>query len=617
MPMPKPIEERSAGADRKPDTIPAAFWDRVARNPGKVALRYKRLGIWHEVTWKEFGEQVHACAYGLMALGVEPGGKVALLSEDRVEWFFADLGALAAGAVSVGVFATNSAEQCCYVVGHSEAGIWIVENQEQYDKVVQVRDRLPAVKYVILIDPTGVRGIQDPTVMTLDALRARGRKLAEERPELLERRMSAIRPGDTALLMYTSGTTGPPKGVMHSHRGFLEGARSALAAVGLNETDEGICYLPLSHIMERVTSYSGGFLRGATGSCAESPATLLRDLREVGPTGFAAVPRTWERLKAHIELGLEHATWLKRQAYRLALRMGYRWSRDRLGGARPTPGMRVGHWMAEWIVLRKLRERVGLHRLRMAFSGAAPIAPEVIQFFLALGVPMREGYGQTETGCTVFSPPNGLRLGTVGVPAPGVEFRTGEQDEILCRAPGLLQGYYKDPAGTAAKLRDGWFRSGDRGFIGEDGYLRLTGRVSDMMITSAGRNVAPQNLENMLKASNYIMDAVLIADGRPYLTALIAMDEETVSHWAQNHDVPFSSFADLAGRPEVVSLIEGEVRKANQRWSDREQILGFRILKWELTHGEEELTPTLKVRRKIICERYSDLIEEMYRHAAA
>jgi len=230
---------------------------------------------------------------------------------------------------------------------------------------------------------------------------------------------------------------------------------------------------------------------------------------------------------------------------------------------------------------------------------------------------MREGYGQTETGCTVFSPPNGLRLGKIGVPAPGVEFRTGEQDEILCKAPGLLQGYYKDPKATAEKLRDGWFRSGDQGFIDEDGYLRLTGRVSDMMISSAGRNIAPQNLENMLKASNYIMDAVLIADGRPYLTALIAIDEETVSHWAQNHDVPFSSFADLATRPEVVSLVQGEVRKVNQSWSDREQILDFRILKWELTHDEEELTPTLKVRRKIICERYSDLIEEMYPHAAA
>jgi len=338
-------------------------------------------------------------------------------------------------------------------------------------------------------------------------------------------------------------------------------------------------------------------------------------LKEVAPTFFTAVPRTWEKLKAQVEINIDEATWLKRKVCRLALTSGAMWQGIRQNGGSPSLPARVLHLATEWMVIRKLRERLGFHRIRMAYSTAAPIASEVLEFFRTLGIPLREVYGMTETGVTAATRPGQFRLGTVGTSAPGVDLRIDENGELWCKGPGLLKGYLKDPEATAAVFNNGWFRTGDMGAIDENGHLHLTGRVSEMMITSSGRNVAPQNIENMLKASSYIMDAVVVAEARPYLSALIAIDEETVSHYAQTNGIPFSSFASLAMRPEIVELIAGEVRKVNKRWSDREQIQDFRILKWELTHDEEELTPTMKVRRKIICESYSELIEEMYPNA--
>jgi long-chain acyl-CoA synthetase len=329
------------------------------------------------------------------------------------------------------------------------------------------------------------------------------------------------------------------------------------------------------------------------------------------------VPRVWEKLKAKVEIATEEATWLKRRLYRWSHSVAQRVCRAELA-RKPVPRhVRALRLLAEWIVLRKLRERLGLHRVKNALSGAAPIAPEVLEFFRALGVPIREGYGQTETGLFVITPVCGVRAGKAGVPVPGVAYRVDDDGEILWKTAGMFKGYYKNPAANEKAFVGGYFRSGDRGSFDEDGYLKIQGRTSDSFVTSKGRNVAPQDIENMLKASDYIMDAVVVGESKPHLTSLIVLDEETVSHYAQKHRIPFSSFADLSRRLEIVRLIESEIRKVNERWSDREQILDFRILKWELSHDEEELTPTLKVRRKYLCRRYKDLIEEMYPHGTS
>jgi long-chain acyl-CoA synthetase len=619
MPMPAPTVAASTGAEAEiaaAETIPSLFWERVSRCGERVAFREKRLGIWQETTWAEFGRQVRTCAYGLMDLGVEPGDRVAILSEDRSEWFVTDLAILSVGAVTVGLYPSYGAAPCKHIVGEIEARVWIVENQEQFDKAMEIRHELPCLEWIVVIDAKGLRLIDDPIVLTFEQLLERGRQGEKARPQLLDERLCAIRPEDTATLIYSSGSTGRSKGIIHSHNSMIVGMRAAYygaAYLGMDITaeDESIVYLPLGHVMER-SMFVGYLLVGNIANFCESPETLFADLKEVAPTWLAGVPRVWEKLKAGVEIAVDDAAWLKRQVYRWGMLVGRRACRAELADRPVAWHTRLLRSLAEWIVLRKLRERVGLHRVEHAFSGAAPIASEVLEFLRALGVPIREAYGQTETGLFVFTPVDGIRPGKAGVPIPGVEYRVDGNGEILWRTPGMALGYFKNPTATEAAFVDGFFRSGDLGTFDDDGYLQITGRAADSFNTAGGRLVAPQNIENMLKASDYIMDAVVVGEAKPHLTALIVLDEETASHYAQTHGVPYSSFADLSRRPEIVRLIEGEVRKVNERWSDREQIIDFRILKWELSRDEEELTPTMKVRRKYLCQQYNDLIEEMY-----
>jgi long-chain acyl-CoA synthetase len=619
MPMPAPTVAASTGAEGEiagAETIPSLFWDHVSRCGERVAFREKRLSIWQETTWADFGRRVRTCAYGLMDLGVEPGDRVAILSEDRPEWIVSDLAILSVGAVSVGLYPSYGAAPCEHIVGETEARVWIVENQEQFDKALKIRHELPSLEWIVVIDPKGLRFIEDPMVLAFEQLLERGRQGEKAHPKRLDGRLSAIRPEDTAILVYSSGSTGPSKGIIHSHNSMIAGMRAmytGAADLGLivSAEDETIVYLPLGHMWER-SNFVGYLLVGNIANFCESPETLFADLKDVAPTYLVGVPRFWEKLKAGVEIAMDEATWLKRQAYHWGMVAGRRVCRAELAG-KPVPRhARLLRSLAEWIVLRKLRERVGLHRAAVAGSGAAPIAPEVLEFFLVLGVPIREGYGQTETGLFVVTPVGGHRPGKAGVPLPGVEYRVDGSGEILWKTPGMCLGYFKNPKANEEAFVDGYFRSGDLGSFDEDGYLQLTGRAVDSFNTAGGRLVAPQNIENMLKASDYIMDAVVVGEARPFLTALIVLDEETASHFAQTHGVPFSSFADLSRRPEIVRLIEGEVRKVNERWSDREQIVDFRILKWELSRDEEELTPTMKVRRKHLCQQYNDLIEEMY-----
>jgi long-chain acyl-CoA synthetase len=376
--------------------------------------------------------------------------------------------------------------------------------------------------------------------------------------------------------------------------------------------DDVLCYLPLCHVAERALSGINIMRRGGIVNFPESPETVFSDLVEVAPTFFGGVPRTWERIKSRIGINMAEATWTKRQAYHLALKIGYACNPYRRKNATLPIGLRILWTLAHGIVFRKLRERLGLHRTRETWVGAAPIAPEVLEFFLAIGLPVREGYGATEIGMTTFTPANDIRPGKAGVLAPGIEIRVSPEGELLFRSPGMMQGYFKNPELSAETLKHGWYHSGDVGEFDDDSYLTLTGRTKDMMITSSGRNVYPQAIENMLKASDYILDAVLIGESRPYLTTLLILDEEVISHHAQTHNIPFSTYADLVSKPEIVRLINGEIQNVNARWSDREQVQDFRMLKWELTNEDDELTATMKVRRSFMCEQYADLIEEMY-----
>lgn len=593
-------------------TVPQRFLQAVRQRGDRVAMWHKRRGLWHPITWEQYGRAAQEVACGLVALGFEPGQAAAIIGNNRPEWLFCDMGTLLAGGLSVAVYATNPPEQCAYVLAHSEARVFFVEDEEQLDKALEVRGQLTHLERIVVMDPEGLGEFSDPQVLTLDELRALGRAAWD--PEGLEARLRGTSEDDVAILLYTSGTTGPPKGAMLTHRNLLWTAHALGQANPLYPTDSSLSFLPLSHIAERMLSVYLPLVWGFVVYFAESLDTLFQNLQEVRPTILFAVPRLWEKLYSQLSLHMREVDAVKRWAYQLALGVGRWYALTRLAGQRPRAGLRAAHAVAEVCVLRPLRRRLGLDRVRFAVSGAAPIAPEILEFYHALRVPVREVYGQTEgSGPTTIHQGDRIRLGTVGQPLPGVEVRLAEDGEILVRGPNVFAGYFKDPEATSQALRDGWLHSGDVGEMDPDGFLRITDRKKDLIVNAYGKNIAPAYVENQLKASPYIHDAVVVGDRRPYLVALVVIDEDNVARWAQDHRIPFSTFADLSGNDRVRELIAQEVEKVNRRLSSPEQVKRFAILPKRLYQEDGEVTPTLKVKRKVLAEKYRDLIEALYR----
>ncbi|MDR5693701.1 MAG: AMP-binding protein [Armatimonadota bacterium] len=605
-------------------TVPGMFFSQAARQGNRTALRYKRYGIWHRITWEEYARRVRFVANGLLSLGLERGERVGLIGENRPEWVICDLGIQAAGGITTAIYTTSSPEQVAYILGHSEARLFIVENEEQLDKALVVRGHLPRLERIIVMDREGLRGFIDPQVMFLDELMELGEQFQTAHPHLLEERLREIDPEDVAVLIYTSGTTGPPKGVMLTHHNILWTTEALAKANPVYPTDEVLSFLPLSHIAERQLSVFLPVRWGYTVNFCENLDTVLQNLREVSPTVIFAVPRIWEKIYSGVELHMQEADFAKRMAYRWAVRIGRRYAEAKLSQS-PPDAKHVGRWKVPWwlralyflahtFVLLPLKRKLGLDRARLVLSGAAPIAPDILWYFWSIGVPIREVYGQTEgSGPTTIHQGEDIKLGTVGKPLPGVEVRIAEDGEILVRGPNVFKGYFKDPDATASTLRDGWLHSGDVGVLDEEGYLRITDRKKDLFITSGGKNIAPQYIENKLKFSPYIHDAVVVGDGRRYLVALIVIDEENVTKWAQDRRIPFTTYSDLAGNPEVYKLISAEVEAVNRTLSSPEQVKKFAILPRRLYEEEGEITPTLKVKRKAIMEKYRDLIESLYR----
>ena len=594
-------------------SIPAVFFQRAAAHPGRVALRRKRLGLWQPITWAEYAEQVRLVAHGLLALGVQAGERIGLIGENRPEWLFADLGIQSIGAWTTGIYTTSSPEQIAYILDHAECRFFVVEGEEQLDKALEIRGRLPALERIIVMDPEGLRTFRDPQVLMWEEFLALGRAHRAAHPDAVEERQAWIQPDDVAVLIYTSGTTGPPKGVMLTHRNILWTLDALHAVIGYRADDEILSYLPLSHIAERLGSILPVRF-GHTVNFIENVDTVLDNLREVAPTVFFAVPRIWEKIYSAVSLHMQEVDPAKRLAYRVAVAVGRRAAPYRWKG-RPLPfGLRLTYGLCDLMVLRPLRRRLGLHRIRhICLSGAAPIAPDILAYFWSIGVPVSEIYGQTEgSGPTTVHRHGDVKLGTVGVPLPGVEVRLADDGEILVRGGNVFKGYFKDPEATAAVLRDGWLHSGDIGAFDEDGHLRITDRKKDLFITAGGKNIAPQYIENKLKFSPYINDTVVIGDGRRYLVTLIVIDEENVTKWAQDRRLPFTTYTDLSQHQEVRDLIAREVEAVNKTLSPPEQVKKFAILPKRLYAEDGEVTPTLKVKRKAVMEKYGDLIGSLY-----
>jgi long-chain acyl-CoA synthetase len=594
--------------------VPRLLMQRARELGGRTAMRKKELGLWHDISWADYAAKVRRTAMGFAALGLEPGETVAVIGENRPEWLYTDMGCMAAGGVTVGIYTTNAAEECGYILGHSEARIYVVEDEEQLDKALEVRGDLPRLMKIVVIETEGLRHFSDPMVITFDELMELGRKHDEANPGLFDERLASRGAEDVALLIYTSGTTGPPKGAMLSHDNVIWTCKSLSLAVPVEETDELVSFLPLSHIAERMFSVYLPLQFKYTINFIENTDTVGENIVEISPTVMFAVPRIWEKYSSAIFIRMRDATWLKRLAFGAALKVGKRYARARLDKQGAGAGLRLLFNLLHFAVFNKLKERIGFERVRLAISGAAPISPEVLKFYHSIGVPLRQVYGQTEdAGPTCVHQGELIEAENVGPRLPGVEVRIAEDGEILVRGRNVFKGYFKNPEATAETLADGWLHSGDVGVLDERGYLTITDRKKDLIITKGGKNIAPQYLENKLKFSPYINDAVVIGDDRKYVTALIFIDEDNVVKFAQENKVPFTTFASLTKAKEVVDLIAAEVETVNKTLARVEQIKRFSLLPKKLIAEDGEVTPTMKLKRKYINETYAELIDGMYR----
>lgn len=584
----------------------AAHW------PEHPALREKWRGIWRTYSWRDYLLQLLAVSEALRARGLEPGDRVAILSDNRPEWLFADLGAQALGLLSAGIYTTNPAADVAFILNHCRARVIFVEDQEQTDKVLESPEPLPHLQHIVVMDPAGMRDYTDPRILRWEQLLAEGlpRARALGASETHDR-LRALDPARPACIIYTSGTTARPKGVLLSQRNMLGLSHINRTLLEARADDSLLSYLPLCHVAEKIFSQFIPLTSGAVVHFGESLDTVRQDLAEVAPSVFLGVPRIWEKMHAGVEVGMRNSTPLKRALYHWALRQGQQRAARGRGGPL--------HWLADRLVLRALRERLGLGRVRLAVSGAAPVAPELLAWYHAIGVPIMEGYGLSESsGLSHINLPQDFALGSVGRSVPGTECRIAEDDEVLLRGPHIFSGYLDNPEATRETIdAEGWLHTGDLGRVDERGHLYIIGRKKEILITAGGKNLSPAKIENALKTSPYIKEAASVADGRAYATALIQIEPEMVGDWATRRQIGFTSFEDLTRKPEVIQLIGEEVARINQQMLARvEQVRSFRLLPKELHQDDGEVTATQKLKRRVVYEKFAPLIDEMYRTSA-
>jgi long-chain acyl-CoA synthetase len=593
------------------ETIVEALVLNARDHADRPAMRHRAESGWEVLTWADYERDVRQVAAGLAELGVEPGEAVGIVSGNCVEWHLADLGSLVNGSVSVPVYPTNSPSQIAYILGHAEARVCFVDTHEQLGKVLEVRDELPRLERLILCGPS--RRMGDTFVTQFTELLELGAGRLARQPAWFDERVSALTPDQVATIVYTSGTTGMPKGTLITHANIMWTIKNATPPFAIGEGERLLSFLPLSHVAERLMSL---FLPIAvTGETwfARSLATVAEDLPACRPTVFFAVPRVWEKLRDGIEDHIRSLPLPVRMATNHYIGLGLRKVDGEQGGPPLPSASRLEYFALDRTLGTTIRERLGLDQAHVLVSAAAPIHPSLIRWFHAIGLPIIELYGQTEAcGPTTANRPSRNRIGTVGPALPGVSVRLGDDGEILVKGGNVCQGYFKDPPATAELLDDdGWMHSGDTGTLDPDGYLRVVGRKKDLIITAAGQNVAPQGIESDLCNHPLISQAVVIGDGRRYLTALITLDPEALGRWAQERG-KLVELEALAGDPDLLQVVQTAVDEVNQRWSHAEGIRKFRVLAHDLTVADGELTPTLKVRRNVVCDTYAEIIDELY-----
>ena len=607
--------------DPERDTFPKLARVNAERIPQKVAIREKDYGIWQSYTWGEHLEQARLIALGLASLGFERGDKTAIVGDNRPQLYWSMLATQALGGVPVPLYQDSIEKEMQYIIDHAEAKFAVVEDQEQVDKLLNLKAQCPRLEHIIYDDPRGLRNYAEPFLLSLERLQELGRKFAKDNPTYFEDQVAKGRADDIAIICYTSGTTGSPKGVVLSHRNLILTARNAATREGLRSDEEVLAYLPMAWVGDHIFSFSQSILLGFTVNCPESAATVLHDLKEVGPTYFFAVPRIWENILTTVMIRIEDAAWLKRTMVHFFLHLAQQIERQRLN-RRPVPlWPRLLYPLGRLLVYGPLKDNLGLRRIRIAYTAGEAIGPEIFVFFRSLGINLKQVYGMTESSALISMQQDGdVRLDTAGTPIPGLEIRISENGEVLFRSPGVFQGYYKNPEATRDSLEEGWVHTGDAGFIDHDGHLRIIDRAKDVSRLADGTMFAPKYIENKLKFSPYIKEAVCVGQERPCVTAMINIDLAAVGNWAERRNIPYTSYTDLSQKAEVYDLIGQEVVRVNRSLSEEEllrraQIRKYLILHKELDPDDQEITRTRKVRRRFIAEKYAPLIEALYSDA--
>ena len=615
------VDTTATGDTREPalDTFPKLLMDRAVRYRDAHATREKEFGIWQSLTWHELSEHMQDLACGLARLGFQRGDKIAIIGDNRPHLYAAMCAAQALGGVPVPMYQDSVAKELQFVVEHAEVRFAIGENQEQVDKLLEIKDSCPKLESIIYDDTRGLRKYQQAFLHSYDDVQANGREHRKKDPAFLSAEIAKGKGSDIAIILYTSGTTGNPKGVMLSHGNVLVTARNAVERDGLRQDDEVLAYLPMAWVGDNIFSFGQSYVAGFCVNCPESSTTVMQDLREVGPTYFFAPPAIYETLLTNVMIRMEDASALKRKLFEyfmgVAKRVGIR-----LLDGKPVPMKdRLLYWLGKIVIYGPLKNTLGFSRTRIAYTAGEAIGPDIFDFYRSLGINIKQLYGQTEAAVFVTMQPDGqIKPDTVGTPAPQVDIKIADNGEVMYRSPGVFQCYYKNPEATAeTKTEDGWVHTGDAGYFDDDGHLKIIDRAKDVGKLNDGSIFAPKFLENKLKFFPQIKEAVTFGNERDYVAAFINIDLDAVGNWAEKHNISYASYQELAARSEVIDLIQENLHKVNadlaadpHLWGS--QIRRFLILPKELDADDGELTRTLKVRRRFVAERYESLISALY-----
>lgn len=589
---------------------------RYGRN--KIAIREKDLGIWQSYSWQDYLENTRLFALGLASLGFRRGDKLSVIGDNRPQLYFAQMAALCLGGIPVPLYQDAIERELEYILVHSEAKFIVAEDQEQVDKMLALREKILSMAMIIFDDPRGMRNYKQPYLKSFTEVQELGREFARTHPNYFEEEVSKGKPEDVALIAYTSGTTGNPKGVVLTHANLLTNVRLIKKAEDYRDTDQTMAYLPMAWIGDSIYSLAMLFDIAFTTNCPESASTVLRDMREIGPTIIFCPPRIWENILTNILVKMEDAAWIKQKMFHYFIEVARKVSALELK-KEPIPfKLRLLYALGEFLVYAPLRDYLGMNKLRFAYTAGAALGPEVFQFYRSIGINLKQVYGLTETSamCT-YQPDDEVKLETVGKPLPGIELKITESGEVLIKSPGVFQGYYKNPEATAEALKDGWLHTGDAGIIDKDNHLIIIDRAKDVSTLADGTIFAPQYIENKLKFSPYIKEAVTMGQGKEYVTAMINIDMQSVGNWAEKKNVSYTSYTDLSQKSEVYDLIAQEIRKVNASLAREEklrkaQIRRFLILHKELDPDDAEITRTRKLRRSFIAQKYAELINALY-----